>query len=114
MRISDWSSDVCSSDLGGLVTIVAGGAGGCVNAHVAHRADDYDFPDPVSIENLLEVGLEEGIGEVLHDHGFTVTRFDDRIDLRAFGIGCEEGRVLAGENVLAVDDTVTFRSEEHV
>src|SRR3546814_16385769 len=78
MRISDWSSDVCSSDLGGLVTIVAGGAGGCVNAHVAHLADDYDFPDPVSIENLLEVGLEEGIGEVLHDNGFIVTRPKER------------------------------------
>src|SRR3546814_20471280 len=51
MRISDWSSDVCSSDLHG---------GALSPRQSAERAEDFHMPmDPGEIERLIKEGLPD-------------------------------------------------------
>src|SRR3546814_10759815 len=53
MRISDWSSDVCSSDLGALNHRV-----GCVGVHhVKHGVDDFVTADPQNRRSQDLLGL---------------------------------------------------------
>src|SRR3546814_6103067 len=54
MRISDWSSDVCSSDLSAAVQI---------RMHLDRLAD----PHPLDL-HLLEVGVDPGVAERHHRH----------------------------------------------
>src|SRR3546814_7842387 len=59
MRISDWSSDVCSSDLGAPGQAEAvGRAGVVVLAHRAHFLPDR-LPQPAGGDAQLDVGLLE-------------------------------------------------------
>src|SRR3546814_10887372 len=50
LRISDWSSDVCSSDLGGNSQIIAG-----VNSHRRHAVDQRQRDPPVLAEQWTQV-----------------------------------------------------------
>src|SRR3546814_7494959 len=79
MRISDWSSDVCSSDLAGhsftawlpdnvqtisgdnLETLIAGPGGGAVLAQVGDR-DLYILADPDLINNLAFASRDRAVG----------------------------------------------------
>ena len=47
------------------------GACGCTNAHVAHRADYHHLINALLVQNLLELGVAEGVSVILQDHGFT-------------------------------------------
>src|SRR3546814_1543206 len=73
MRISDWSSDVCSSDLGGVIATVADVAGG----YASYSLFD-DASDVLTVEfklNLLAPALGPfvtAVGEVLRS-GRTLT-----------------------------------------
>src|SRR3546814_19096203 len=73
MRISDWSSDVCSSDLGGVIATVADVAGG----YASYSLFD-DASDVLTVEfklNLLAPALGQfvtAVGEVLRS-GRTLT-----------------------------------------
>src|SRR3546814_2293430 len=101
MRISDWSSDVCSSDLLGIgegaVLFQEGGAGK---------------------EDMRVIGgfVQE---QVLHHHAFH--RLQPRGDVMGVGIGLEDILALnedaleraVGRGVQHVGDTKARRSEEH-
>src|SRR3546814_4470828 len=65
MRISDWSSDVCSSDLAGTYAIAAAITGGALEL-VGARADH--------LSALIEVLHEAGVEVVETARGFKVAR----------------------------------------
>src|SRR3546814_15035008 len=84
MRISDWSSDVCSSDLYALVWQPPKGelkrypnlkAIFSVGAGIDHLASDPDLPPGIPIVRMVEPGLTAGMSEyvvlaVLSHHRF--------------------------------------------
>src|SRR3546814_1603591 len=79
MRISDWSSDVCSSDLGWVVVHQAGQAGSHVGITVgaqltAHFGFDlfFGFVEAFALFRLDLVGLEDVVAAgAVHDVGYT-------------------------------------------
>src|SRR3546814_9664976 len=73
MRISDWSSDVCSSDLLAAPDLVDGGAHIVVNPPARHAAQ-HAKGVIMGVEQHL-VGLQQ-IGP--HDEGATVAEFEVR------------------------------------
>src|SRR3546814_12180657 len=89
MRISDWSSDVCSSDLGGVIATVADVAGG----YASYSLFD-DASDVLTVEfklNLLAPALGPfvtAVGEVLRS-GRTLTVCSLRIRSEERRVGKE-------------------------
>src|SRR3546814_7420745 len=80
MRISDWSSDVCSSDLGVCLTVVERGEGwfaADVSGETLARSTlgDWRAGTPVNLERPLRLGDELG-GHMLSGHvdGVAVVR----------------------------------------
>src|SRR3546814_16503951 len=76
MRISDWSSDVCSSDLGNRST-------GKIQGAPVKGADDLDRAGIEQRIGLLDrggTGSDGGIGHVLQQPGHAIDLF--RIDQR--------------------------------
>src|SRR3546814_16918784 len=67
MRISDWSSDVCSSDLRGLAVLLA---------DQQHEVADQAIP------GLRIIGTEDGANEIEHEWlaGFAERRPDWHVD----------------------------------
>src|SRR3546814_13363837 len=49
MRISDWSSDVCSSDLAPRIILVGDSAGGNLALSTCQRAAQIDAPRPTAV-----------------------------------------------------------------
>src|SRR3546814_16964917 len=84
MRISDWSADVCSSDLGNYKThgrvLLAGRATSADEAAIRASLDDVCFVTeqvgiaPLQPQHLLDCGSE--VGEL--DHGFHAFRLEER------------------------------------
>src|SRR3546814_10052619 len=105
MRISDWSSDVCSSDLGvvdgdGFVAKIIGRADGRIHAHMAHCANDHDLFDPLFLEQIVQSGFSKGVGEILGNDRFITVRLHSFVD---------PGTIAAGHEKRSVG----HRSEEH-
>src|SRR3546814_11856901 len=90
MRISDWSSDVCSSD---LATHAAHHAAGRAVAHAAahllhdHAAHHAAVEHHVVAEGIGEIGLRQGIGRQCHrpvgsvvsEYGVVVGKIDQEV-----------------------------------
>src|SRR3546814_10015460 len=94
MRISDWSSDVCSSDLGDGIS-----------------AAQLDLVAMVVGQRAIAVSVDEGIVEVLGAAG--IAEIGVRVD-RALGVAlAPRQRVRGVERPLVIPSTVDLRSEEH-
>src|SRR3546814_3409549 len=75
MRISDWSSDVCSSDL----RLVARRSRVVQPDHVVARTGVDNIVAAAGLEDVSEGGTSEGIVAVGTDHGSAIMReVDDR------------------------------------
>src|SRR3546814_15558625 len=85
MRISDWSSDVCSSDLNGRVFT----PGGLVDADIGVRGD-----------KIAGIGVSGDAGEVIDCTGLTILpgAIDTQVHFREPGLEhrSEEGRLGEG------------------
>src|SRR3546814_5320424 len=107
MRISDWSSDVCSSDLAVALDILVVGPAGVVDAtanHHLHALVDIlldGLADAVEAGDAVPLGIfEAAVVVVLEDLAVAVT-------LGARGCEAEIGDLGAARRGAA------FRSEEH-
>src|SRR3546814_4496104 len=98
MRISDWSSDVCSSDLGGYAATL------CSQPNQIAALELKDFRralaqlPPEQREALVLIGAS----------GFS---YEDAAHICGCAIGTMKSRVNRGRNRLA--DLLQIRSEEH-
>src|SRR3546814_16220446 len=64
MRISDWSSDVCSSDLGHAASEASrGGKGYALDGFRVEMADHFDDDTPVVSRSKFAVELGETVGK---------------------------------------------------
>src|SRR3546814_5498826 len=101
MRISDWSSDVCSSDLGGRVVAARAGstAGGGAGAGCAGVDCMVGAAAAVSSENSFNCLVDSIAFGIEHAH----FGFDPVADFLVHGVRREAGRV----------DQGAYRSEEH-
>ena len=90
---------------GGREAEVEGAAGGRIDAHVGHEADENNVLAPGGLQLRLEVGADEGVGIVLDDHRLVGGRGD------LVGDGADRGtHVVRGTRagvVLDVDDRDT-------
>src|SRR3546814_2748832 len=77
MRISDWSSDVCSSDLFDGLAVLLEGVGGLAEAGVADA------------ERIYRLGLAIGVAAALVEH----QRAHEVVIDRALGIAAEQGEL---------------------
>src|SRR3546814_10280392 len=108
MRISDWSSDVCSSDLGRI-------ADQRENPLVAHRLHGIEvrcLSDEGSRIELPVAGMHHGAGAAAQDDG---TRLGDRVGLAdQLNLERADGEVAAHRHHAQVDlGQQPGRSEEH-
>src|SRR3546814_3117622 len=105
MRISDWSSDVCSSDLDGSGGVISVKKTGNIRAAVISTAAILLLASPAAAHKLRVSGEAVAVA----DSGVTVTPGRDwnRLDAKA-GKNTETW-TLDGEQL----NDVTFRSEEH-
>src|SRR3546814_9587222 len=99
MRISDWSSDVCSSDLEGDDRIDDANAGSAVGADDADPRPDMMPPPRQQAEHMAQIGLVGGLfqntasdrdGGVAGEHDL-VTRARDR---QRLGLGQDRKSVV--------------------
>ena len=72
------------------VAQVGSGTAGRLDAHVAHRTNDHQLLDALCVQQLLEVGVAEGIGIVLEDDGLAFNRCHGGDDLHAITAGYED------------------------
>src|SRR3546814_16932939 len=88
MLISDWSSDVCSSDLAGraavggdrgAVAVVERGARGGADAHVGLEAGQDEVATPELAELFMQRGAGKGVGQPLVDDQFPLVRRHRRV-----------------------------------
>ncbi len=108
-RLSTELEIPCSARIvndGGLVTEVRSGAGGRVDAHMAHRANDDQFLDAFFVEYLLQSGLEERIGVILHDDRLALLRSNGRMNPDTVGSWNEEGGIRIGKLVPDMEDEI--------
>src|SRR3546814_6444408 len=99
MRISDWSSDVCSSDLGRRL------------ADALQAADEGDVDgDQVAGATGLDVALAELAAEALQETDLLVAEGDLALGGGRHLVGVEPGPGVAR---VAVDGGLQERSEEH-
>src|SRR3546814_5813090 len=113
MRISDWSSDVCSSDLVVVDLVVAGAQGGVDDAHVAaHDAVLVEAGD--AVEQPLESGARGG---VLHVAALGAGIDERPQGLERLGVVAAEHPELAREPLATLGEFglagLLPRSEEH-
>src|SRR3546814_7062214 len=108
MRISDWSSDVCSSDLGGLALL-----GHAQHLHARDAGADFGSADQVAHVDAADVVAFLQVGRVLRV-GLAV---GDRVLADARGEALQHGEVL---HLLHCEDVGRVqvvadrhRSEEH-
>src|SRR3546814_10323547 len=78
MRISDWSSDVCSSDLVARRGLVEG-RGDDFAVHAALHVGDFLGPFVDQQDDQIDLGMVVGdrLGDILQQHGLTRTRRRD-------------------------------------
>src|SRR3546814_10585711 len=81
MRISDWSSDVCSSDLGGAATLAAGGV--VLYPEIGQEPHGAGVDLPRAVEGDVDIILSQRV----HPHalgahavGAAVIRLDGFVD----------------------------------
>src|SRR3546814_8646852 len=104
MRISDWSSDVCSSDL--IDNLPATDAAGYAGLEDEVDFHSWQMLEGVGLSTLLGVGTELSIG-------------DDESDLvRAIRQSSQQSAAQAGQQIVSknlnIQPTITVRrSEEH-
>src|SRR3546814_8484816 len=99
MRISDWSSDVCSSDLTGLGDMLGFPKGAIVNfvlKYVKKMVPYYDIPDTIRFNDALALGQRQELPEVSISH-------DDIAFLQYTGgtTGVAKGAMLTHRNLVA-------------
>src|SRR3546814_1955087 len=99
MRISDWSSDVCSSDLGSAA-VVPGGV-----PEAACSAANEKVRPPRGAESLLPSLVEFCLG----GRADPIARRSDR----SISPRIVEGRLCGGDGAPAVAGCSNIRSEEH-
>src|SRR3546814_1079560 len=105
MRISDWSSDVCSSDLGRAVEAVVQAAQNARRVALAEL-----FLDAGSLIPLVKIGCEQVDRRVRRR--FPTQRAAHRIKVTVVDAGIEEG-VLGIAVAVQIDAGDAKRSEEH-
>src|SRR3546814_7590931 len=95
MRISDWSSDVCASDLRRAVAVVERGARGGADAHMGLEAGDDEIAAPELVELFMQRGAGKGVGQPLVDDQLPLARCHRRVDRAARLVEVEEAAGLA-------------------
>src|SRR3546814_1179254 len=103
MRISDWSSDVCSSDLGNQHALAADGG----------EQQLHKLPEAVDLGAAQLVGLATagGFAQRLHDGGSDVAHVD-RLETGAAAANQRQRRRAADNPGAAVEQTV-LRAEDN-
>src|SRR3546814_3897802 len=100
MRISDWSSDVCSSDLGASLSFAQGshdfesldrGIGRGDRFETAHRLDQYLELSVIGLDHVIEI-LHLPVGRLPVQLSFAL-QFGDRCTIARRFVGIERGRL---------------------
>src|SRR3546814_12385305 len=95
MRISDWSSDVCSSDLGGnaqlgqaVPALVEGLAHATLAAHAAQEGHAVELPLQVVVPLVVNALQAAGVAVALLTHQRAAVRAAVRSEERRVGKEC--------------------------
>src|SRR3546814_5887958 len=118
MRISDWSSDVCSSDLFGLVDEGPGGLG--LDRHVGeHPADALVLGDTLAeglpVADELERMDDRALGEADPPGSYDGTRLVQRLHYRAEALAFRADPFLCGtEHVLEEERVAGHAAPTHL
>src|SRR3546814_8931775 len=134
MRISDWSSDVCSSDLIGVDGLAGGDimltSTGATTVEHAEAANDFTAnaasfatgpnsiitggnieitaPGAVDLGNSIAGGFVQVSGQSI-----AFNAIDAGLSVDLFADGIDGGSIAAGGDITLFADSIALRSEEH-